>query len=71
MLGGDLTELAERVLGGRISRQGMIALLSAAGGRGRNNIIYNDSRRIDSRISNSDRQGLMDDTLEVLHSVIG
>ena len=71
VLRGDVTELAERVLGGRISQDKMIALLSAANGGSRNNVTYNDSRRIDSRVSNIDRKRMMDDTFTVLDSILG
>lgn len=70
VLGGDLTELAERVLGGQLSQSKFAALLSQVGGGGRSNITYNDGRRIDSRISNTDRQKLLDDTLGALASIV-
>jgi len=66
VLGGDVTELAERVMGGRISRSKMIAMLSAVNGGSRNNVTYNDSRRIESRVSDADRQRMIDDTLDAL-----
>lgn len=68
ILDGDLTELAERVLGGQLSQQKFASLLSSAGsGRG-GSFTYNDSRRIDSRISDVDRQRIMDDTYEAITS---
>lgn len=66
VLGGELTELAERVLGGRLSQDKLAAFLGAANGGSRNNVTYNDGRRFDSRISSTDRESIVDDTLSAL-----
>lgn len=71
VLSGDMTELAERVLGGQITRQKMSSLLNALQGGSRKNVIYNDSRRIDSpHISAADREQMIDDTLGALSTAL-
>jgi hypothetical protein len=69
VLGGGLTELAERVLGGGLTNDKLSSLFNMIGGGSNRNVTYNDSRRIDSRISASDRERLRDDTLNVLMEV--
>lgn len=70
VMDGDLTQLAERVLGGQISRDKLAAFFSGGGGGARNNVTYNDARRIDSRISAEDRERLLDDTFSALHTAL-
>ncbi len=71
VLNGSTTELAERVLGGKISQNKLATLFGILGGGTKNNIIYNDERRIDSRISNTDRQQMITDTTQAVMAALG
>lgn len=55
------TRAAERVIGGQMTQQNLLAAL--AGGR---RITYTDNRRIDSRLSASDRRVLRDDVMSAI-----
>lgn len=70
VLDGSTTEMAERVLGGKLSQQKFATLLAAMNGGSNRSITYNDSRRIDSRISNTERQRLANDALSALEQAL-
>lgn len=70
ILRGDVTEMAERVLGGRLSQERVLSMLNSFGNRNRNNVTYNDQRRVDSRVSNTDRERLANDTRDVLEGIV-
>lgn len=70
VLDGDITELAERVLGGRISRNKIATLLNAFGGGSRRNVTYNDNRRISGPVTGADRNRIMDGTMEAVNVIL-
>lgn len=71
VLGGDLTELAERVLGSGLTQNKFAELLNGMGGNGkRNNITYNDNRRTNSALSSADRERQREETLLALSEVL-
>jgi hypothetical protein len=71
VLSGRTTEMAERIIGGSLSQHNLISALMAGGGGGaRNQIAYNDNRRIDSRISKADRNQMVDETMEAMTEVL-
>lgn len=70
VLDGNMTELAERVLGGNITQSRLAELFNSMGGGRKNSVTYNDNRRTDSRISSADRERLREDTMSVLAEVL-
>jgi hypothetical protein len=59
VLSGRSTQIAERLAGGRLSQERLIGLM--VGGAGNGQIVYHDHRRIDGRVTASDRRWLRDD----------
>jgi hypothetical protein len=70
VMGGDSTQAMQRALGGNITEDKIIQLAALMGGGRGNQITYQDSRRIDSRVSAADRNRMADDTLESLREVV-
>lgn len=67
VLSGPTTRAAEDVIGQSLTQQNLLAALKAV----KQGINYNDNRRIDSRLSMSDRRAIKQDTLEVIQGVLG
>jgi len=65
VMSNQTTRAAENVIGGQLTQQSLLAGL--AGGK---RISYYDSRHIDSRLSNRDRQFLVDDLMTALGVVV-
>lgn len=70
VLSAGTTEALERALGGSLSQDRILQLaaLMGRGGMG-NQIQYNDNRRIDSRVSASERNMMMNETIEAVNEV--
>lgn len=67
VLSGDTTRAAEKLIGGRLTQDG---LLSALRSGARSVITWNDQRRFDSRLSGADRRVIQRDTLDTLAGVL-
>lgn len=66
VLSGGTTKAAEAAIGGSLTQERLLAALSGRGAAK----VYNDNRRIDSRISLADRLQLKQDMLEMLNGVM-
>lgn len=68
VLNPGTTSILESMLGRKLTQS---AVLQAVGGGSRNTVVWNDSRRFDSRLQPSDRRMIAQDTLGLLQGVIG
>jgi methyl-accepting chemotaxis protein len=66
VMSNSTTRAAERAIGGQLTQSAILSLLG-----NRKTLTYNDNRRIDSRLSPSDRRVIADDTLSILAGAIG
>jgi hypothetical protein len=69
VMGGNLTELAERVLGGEITQKKLSAMFSMLGGH-KNNVTYNDQRRIDGQVSSADRNRMVEESMQAFGKML-
>jgi len=71
ILSGRNTEMAERLIGGSLTQQRLMsALMFGGGGGARNQIAYNDNRRIDSRISRADRDSMVREAVDAMSDMM-
>ena len=68
-MSANTTKAAERIIGGQLSQQALLAAM--AGGGGGKSITWNDHRRFDGRIGIAERRAIMEDTKAVIYSEIG
>lgn len=66
---GDTTRMLERLIGGQITPERLMSAAIYGGGGQSKNVTYNDSRRINSRISSADRERIRQDAIDVLMEV--
>lgn len=74
VLSPDSTEMAEKLMGRQLNQERILALMSRGGSTGtasQSGVVYNDYRRIDSRLSSEDRRKVQQDTTETLREMIG
>lgn len=62
VMDGHTTAMAERMIGGALTRDRLAAALAFGAGGNRQSVTYNDNKRLDSRIPNADRM-LMEDNV--------
>lgn len=63
------TRSMERMIGGRLTQQRVLALAMMGGGN--QSVTYNDHRRFDSKLSASDRRVIQQDTRQIFEEVFG
>jgi hypothetical protein len=66
-LNNSTTRAAEQMIGGQLTQDRLLSALAGGGGR---RITYHDNRRIDSKLSPSDRRTIANDTLNILGGVL-
>jgi len=67
VLNPQTTRAAEQMANGKLSQSVLMRLMMGGG----KSITLNDNRRIDSRLSQSDRRAIQRDTMEVLAGAMG
>lgn len=68
VMSGSTTKAAEEIIGSQLTQQSLIRALTG-GGAQRQQVVVNDYRRIDSRLSPSDRRAINQDLRKTLKSV--
>jgi len=66
VLNNKVTNAAEKIIGGRLTQDSLIAALSSS----RSNVNYSDQRRFNSGISAGDRRAIRNDTQTLLEDLI-
>ena len=70
VLNAGTTEAAERLAGGRLTQESILASMAAGGAGSGKQIIYNDYRTFGQGVSQADRLAIRQDTLELMEGVI-
>ncbi len=66
VLTDQTTSIFERAASGRLTQQKVISMLLSGGGGGNGQVVWNDNRKFDSRLSMEDRETIRQDTLKTL-----
>ena len=70
VLNAGTTQAAERLAGGRLTQESILASMAAGGAGSGKQIVYNDYRTFGQGVSEADRLAIRQDTLELMEGVI-
>ncbi len=68
VMSGDMTRVAEQMLGGQLNQQAVLSAL--AGGSSRTQVVWNDSRKFSGEYTASMRRANRRDTIDILSEVL-